>query len=474
MRPLRRFYQAFFLFFFIVAFFLNTQGLLKGHPVTVFLDSSALNGIGTLLSAQNIAYTMWIGFLILIFSLFLGRFFCGWICPLGTLFHLVSFLLRPKKASERIKQNRYSRSQVIKYFLLVALLIAACAGFMQVGLLDPISLLTRTAAALVSSGMRAGWVLIVLFAVLLLLNAWKPNFWCRYICPLGGLLGTAARLMPSGVVRDEAKCTDCGLCLHACSGACSPDTKTRISECFVCGNCTQDCPHDALRWQWKTMPEAVKSDSGVTRRGFFGAVVGGAAVVAALRTQPAEGYPARIRPPGALDEPHFLDRCLKCGECMKVCPTGVLRPALSESGISGLWTPVMDMERGYCEYNCTLCGQVCPTGAIERLTIAEKTEKPVKTGTAFLDRSRCLPWSFRRNCLVCEEVCPVSPKAIYTETVEVEVEGKRVEIHQPRIDPERCIGCGLCQHECPVNDLAAIRVTSAGESRTPAGGFFLK
>jgi len=247
-----------------------------------------------------------------------------------------------------------------------------------------------------------------------------------------------------------------------------------MAECFVCGNCLNDCPHDALSWQWRTAPEAVNPDTGVSRRGFFGALLGGAAAVAALRAQPAEGYPARIRPPGSLDELHFLDRCIKCGQCMKVCPTGVLRPALSEAGLAGLSTPVMDMERGYCEYNCTLCGQVCPTGAIERLTIKQKTEKPVRTGTAFLDRSRCLPWSFGRNCLVCEEVCPVSPKAIFKETVEEEVDGKMVELHRPRINPERCIGCGLCQHECPVNDLAAIRVTSAGESRAEGGGFFLE
>jgi len=474
MRTLRRFYQAFFLLLFIAAFYLTAQGLLKGHPVTLFLDSSALNGMGTLLSAQNIAYTMWIGFLILILSLFAGRFFCGWICPMGTLMHLASFLLRPKKAAERIKQNRYSRAQAVKYFLLIALLFSAAVGFMQVGLLDPIALLTRTSAALISPGMRAGWIVISLFAVLLLLNAWKPRFWCRYLCPLGALLGSASRLMPGGVVRDEIKCTDCGLCNRDCPAACSPDTKTRMAECFVCGNCLVDCPHDALSWKWRTAPETVESDTGVSRRGFFGAVLGGAAAVAALRTQPAEGYPARIRPPGSQDEPHFLDRCIKCGQCMKVCPTGVLRPALSEAGLAGLSTPVMDMERGYCEYNCTLCGQVCPTGAIERLAIKQKTEKPVRTGTAFLDRSRCLPWSFGRNCLVCEEVCPVSPKAIFKETVVEEVDGEIVELHRPRINPESCIGCGLCQHECPVNDLAAIRVTSAGESRAPDGGFFLE
>lgn len=280
--------------------------------------------------------------------------------------------------------------------------------------------------------------------------------------------------MPGGIVRDLEKCTDCTLCNRDCSGACSPSSCTRMAECLVCWNCIEDCPEKALSWKWMPKADQIDVQAGVSRRAFFGAVTGGAATAIALKVQALEGYPERIRPPGALAEPEFLDRCLKCGECMKVCPTGVLRPALSEAGVSGLWTPVTDMERGYCEYNCVLCAQVCPTGAIQRLTIAEKTGAPVKIGNAFVDRSRCLPWSFGRNCVVCEEVCPVSPKAIHSKTVRMEIGGKTVELHQPYVDPERCIGCGLCQHECPVNDLAAIRVTAAGESRAPEGSFFLR
>lgn len=478
MRKMRRYYQGFFLGLFVVAFTLTTQGWLKGYPVTLFLDSSALNAVGTLLSAHNIAYTMGIGLLILALTPFLGRFFCGWICPLGTLFHLASRWLRPSKVAERIRQNLYRPAQVYKYLILIILLISAAFGFMQIGLFDPIALLTRTCQALVSPGMRLGWMLIAIFTVLLLINAWKPRFWCRYICPLGALLGTAARLMPGGVVRDQKKCTDCGLCNRDCIGACSPHSTTRMAECFMCWNCIEDCPEKALNWQWMPREEELNREIGVSRRAFFGTAIGGAATVIALKSQAVEGYPERIRPPGALHEPNFLDRCIKCGKCMKACPTDVLRPAFDEAGLNGMWTPVMDMERGYCEYNCVLCGQVCPSGAIERLTIAEKhgveSGKPVKVGNAFVDRSRCLPWSFDRNCVVCEEVCPVSPKAIYTETIHKEINGTMVELHMPRVDVERCTGCGLCQHECPVNDLAAIRVTSAGESRTPGGSFFLR
>jgi polyferredoxin len=478
MRKLRRFYQGFFLGLFFLAFVLTVQGWLKGYPVTLFLDSSALNAVGTLLSAHNIAYTMGIGLLILALTPFLGRFFCGWICPLGTLFHLVSGWLRPKKVSARIRQNFHTPAQVFKYLILFVLLIACAFGFMQIGLFDPIALLTRTCQALVSPGMRLGWLLIAIFTLLLLLNAWKPRFWCRYLCPLGALLGLAAKCMPGGVVRNVKTCTDCGLCNRDCIGACSPDQQTRMAECFMCWNCIEDCPERALSWQWMPKEDELNREIGVSRRAFFGTAIAGGATVLALKSQAIEGYPERIRPPGALAEPHFLDRCIKCGQCMKACPTGVLRPAFTEAGVSGMWSPVMDMERGYCEYNCVLCGQVCPSGAIERLTIPAKTGLesggPVKVGNAFIDRSRCLPWSFDRNCMVCEEVCPVSPKAIHREPVERMIGGQRVLLYQPRVNPELCIGCGICQHECPVNDLAAIRVTSAGETRAPGGSFFLR
>ena len=135
-----------------------------------------------------------------------------------------------------------------------------------------------------------------------------------------------------------------------------------------------------------------------------------------------------VRPPGALDETDFLARCIRCGECMKVCPNNALQPALTEAGLEGLWTPVLTSRIGYCEPSCVLCSEVCPTGAIWKLTPQEKgwvvgvgqgNAAPVRLGTAFYDRGRCLPWAMATDCIVCQEWCPVSPKAIYLQEVEV-------------------------------------------------------
>jgi formate hydrogenlyase subunit 6/NADH:ubiquinone oxidoreductase subunit I len=126
---------------------------------------------------------------------------------------------------------------------------------------------------------------------------------------------------------------------------------------------------------------------------------------------------------------------------------------------------------------------VCPTGAIWQITPSEKgwvvgvgqgNSKPVRLGTAFYDRGHCLPWAMATDCIVCEEWCPVSPKAIFTvEVQEMDSAGKVRTLKQPHIDPSRCVGCGACEYACPIQDHPAVYVTSIGESRSPSGQILL-
>ncbi len=174
-----------------------------------------------------------------------------------------------------------------------------------------------------------------------------------------------------------------------------------------------------------------------------------------------------IRPPGSLSENDFLKLCQRCGLCMKVCPTNAINPTLGEAGMAGFWTPRLIMTQGYCEYTCSLCGSVCPTGAIVNITTKEKIERPIKIGSAYVDRGRCLPWSGNAPCIVCEEVCPTSPKAIYLKKETISGPGgKKLAVQLPFVDLKQCVGCGICENKCPVQGLPAIRTMCAGESRS--------
>jgi formate hydrogenlyase subunit 6/NADH:ubiquinone oxidoreductase subunit I len=148
-----------------------------------------------------------------------------------------------------------------------------------------------------------------------------------------------------------------------------------------------------------------------------------------------------------------------------VCITNGLQPTLLEAGLEGIWTPRLVPRVGYCEYHCTLCGQVCPTGAIQKLKVAEKVQ--VKIGLAMIDKNRCLPHAHATPCIACQEVCPTPKKAVWLEdAVEKGRDGRAVALKKPYVDLDLCIGCGICEYVCPVSDRPAISVTSIGESRS--------
>ncbi len=168
--------------------------------------------------------------------------------------------------------------------------------------------------------------------------------------------------------------------------------------------------------------------------------------------------PAFIRPPGALAEDEFLGKCIRCGECMKVCPTNAIQPAFLESGFEGMWSPLLKMRLGYCEYKCNMCTDVCPTGAIGKLPL-EKKQK-TKIGLSVVDKDRCLPYAYGANCQRCYDQCPLPDKAISMVEAAVSVGPRTVRIKQPQVVAKLCIGCGICENKCPVNGSAAIRVQS--------------
>jgi polyferredoxin len=529
---LRRLSQVLFLALFLFLLlrtefrgsFRATQGDLRlPYPVSIFLEADPLAAAANALASGALYRGLLWSLVIIVPTLLLGRFFCGWICPLGTLNHWVSSFKSEKKRGARlIESNRYKRWQAWKYYLLIGVLASAVLGSGIAGWLDPISLTVRSLAMSVlpalNYGVRAaldplaksdstilryasigivyllkdtvlsfkqpqfqqGFFLGLIFLAVLAMNTRITRFWCRALCPLGALLGVLSRWSILGLEKRPAQCGDCNRCLLHCQGGDDPipGAPWRKAECHLCMNCVAECPEGGIAFRFFPAAATPKPAPDLQRRKILTSLAAGAAAAPLLRAE-SRGRP--VRPPGALEESDFLARCIRCGECMKVCPNNALQPALSEAGFEGLWTPVVAPRIGYCEPSCVLCGQVCPTGAIWEFTGAQKgwiggaAAQPIRIGTAFYDHGRCLPWSMATECIVCEEWCPTSPKAIYLRPAEIAgPDGKTRTLRQPYVDPARCVGCGACEYACPVRERPAIYVTSVGESRSRTNQILLR
>jgi polyferredoxin/ferredoxin len=632
----RRISQCFFLVLFLwfcwVAVLGEQWWQLRGWPVNWFLELDPLVGLGTLLTSHTLYSGLIWGLVTVVLTIVLGRFFCGWVCPFGTMHQFVGYVnLRKKSNTEKAEINRPRAAMFVKYWILVALLTAAGAhlivfnpmgssdhrliralsavallglataaalkassrplkglalsaallgvwisaslwipvgrvmvGALQTGLLDPIPLVHRSVnlallplldgtdlSPAVHPRFYGGvWLMGLIFLIALFLNLLVPRFYCRFICPLGALFSVLSRfnLWRIGKTRDE--CLDCGLCDTECEGACRPSGRILTGECVLCMKCLDRCPQDLVDFRAAPSASGELVSPQLSRRAFVVSCAFGAAAIPMLRLQggvDSNWNPRIVRPPGALSEKEFLSRCVKCGQCMRICPTNVIQPAGLDCGFESLWTPVLNYRTGTsgCQINCIACGHVCPTAAIRPLTLDERQGKndyaafgPVRLGTAFVDRGRCLPWAMKTPCIVCQENCPVSPKAITTQehfydlgskaSLRVQraepqrihlqgsplepgrfstgdyycaVHGKKddrprlivendsetltvsssapgqptpapgdlmrilIRVQRPFVDPGRCVGCGVCEHECPVKGRRAIRVSPENETR---------
>jgi polyferredoxin len=489
-RTVRAAGQAAALILFLYLFVRTARGGVPPQAATFFLRLDPLAMLGGWLSAKTFVAGTALALFTVGLTLLAGRAWCGWLCPLGAV--LDAFHPRRwKKAQPSLPDS----PRGIKHFLLAAILVSAALGSLWLMFLDPVTILVRSLTEAVYpaldrivlaaetalygvpalrgtiSGLdrllrpallpadpafTAGGLLIAAFlAGIIALNAIAPRFWCRYLCPLGSLLGLFSK---AAVFRREvnAACTDCGACVRVCpTGTIRPEkgNASDPAECIVCLECLAVCPHAAQSFSAHRKPAAWNSYDPGRRQALaaIGAAVGG---VALLRTDQylRRDLPHLIRPPGAAEN-DLLSKCIRCGECVRVCPTGALHPSVAEAGVEGFWTPVLIARAGFCQYSCNACGQVCPVEAIPPLPLEEKQRQVM--GAAFVDRNRCIAWADHQECLVCEEMCPLPEKAITVDYSEFSGGA-------PVVDRTRCIGCGNCEYKCPVNGQAAIRVYAPG------------
>jgi MauM/NapG family ferredoxin protein len=493
--------QLIFLAIFLI-FFINTEYRGKDEisfAVNSFFRANPFIIVSYLLAAKTFTLLLFPGILMLIFSALLGRFFCGWICPLGTIIDLITDKIKKTIPVEILKTN-------FKYFFLFTLLSAALFNVNIAGIFDPIAILVRAMAfflhPLLGYSVKTGWsglyyaagenrdyvapiyaflkdyilpfretfyplafISFMFFLSIIFLERYEKRNWCKNLCPLGTLLGLLGRL--SIFKRNPSHiCRDCQTCKTTCPTSFDEDTLQK-QDCILCMDCHLKCNFKRVNFVMKlpfarttsakATAELVKAPVSVGRRVFLGGMLSGFFVSRVFSFHIPSIENKSLRPPGVLNDGEFLKKCVRCGECIKVCLRSALYPALFQTGIYGIFMPVLIPRLGYCEYNCNLCGQVCPTGAIPNLPLEQKKKSVI--GTAVIDKNHCLPYAKKTNCIVCEEHCPVPEKAIKFELfTEKNYEGKRVVLKRPYIADQLCIGCGICENKCPLEGKSAIEV----------------
>jgi polyferredoxin len=447
LRRLRQVVQlsAFLLFLYLLLDARQATSTLLPHDLFFRLDP--LVGITAMLASKGWIASMALSGLTLILAFVTGRTWCSWLCPVGTLLDWT-----PARSPQRNGLDVRSRWRWTKYLVLLTALLGGFLGSLVLLVFDPMTLLFRPVSSAVMPGFSSiitaverqlysisflhpavdvfdsvvrgsllteqpffapNLILISLLLGLLALNTLRPRFWCRYLCPLGALLGCLSKFAPIRYKLDSERCTRCQHCAKICpTGAINAQDnfECNSTECTVCLDCMYSCPTKAITFRSR-FGLATHQPYNPQRRQLLMSL--GSAIIGATLLHLAPGFPQKkpllIRPPGT-SEKELLSKCIRCGECARVCPTGTIQPSLSPAHLEGLWTPALETRLGYCDYACTSCGQVCPTGAIAKLSFEQKQRTII--GTAQIDKNRCTPYAEGGKCIVCEEMCPVPQKAI--------------------------------------------------------------
>ncbi|MBX7207368.1 MAG: 4Fe-4S binding protein [Verrucomicrobiaceae bacterium] len=351
-------------------------------------------------AARSVGIITLIGLPMLILAVLVPRVFCRFVCPVGFLQEMAARLRLPGRARWR------SWPRVGRWFLWLTI-GGALAGYPLFVWLDPLALFTgffsafRLPTTIATIGAGA------LLPLAMLLDVLFPGAWCKRMCPLGALQEALAIAKQS--LANRTRATDESLF---------------------------SCPHSPV------IPTS--SPFALARRPLIASLVGGAGALLARHTA---AKPPPLRPPGSLPEDQFTGVCIRCSGCIRVCPSRILKPDLGQHGLAGLLAPVADFDTAYCKEDCNACGQVCPSGAIQRLSLAEKKRSIM--GIAKVELSRC--WLAEgRDCTACIRSCPYEALSVSSDGFD----------SHPALDASKCIGCGACEAACPARPERAIRVFS--------------
>lgn len=458
-----------------------------------FLDFAEIlpNSFHRLAHIQFVPALMSLSFIILavliLITLLLGRIYCSTICPMGIFQDIVTWI--SKKTAKKKKRFRYSpATNILRWGVLGVTAIAFLFGFTVIlGLLDPYSAFGRMTVNVFKPVYMLGnnllesifssfnnytfyqvdasllsissFIIGLLTFLVIGFLAWKyGRTWCNTICPVGTLLGFLSRFSLFKVRIDTEKCNHCGLCATKCKASCinSPEQTIDYSRCVDCFDCLGECRQNALSYTTPLKTEKQVTDAskrrfllaGLTTAAATPKVMAQAQNVAAVAAgMKSDKRQTPITPPGSISLEHFQAHCTSCHLCVSKCPSHVLKPAFMEYGLGGMMQPTVFFEKGFCNFDCTVCGDVCPNGAILPLTKEQK--HLTQMGKVVFIEENCIVYRDGTSCGACSEHCPTQALSMIPFK-----DGLTI----PHIDTEICVGCGGCEYVCPARPFRAVYI----------------
>ena len=425
-------------------------------------------------------------------TVFFGRVYCSTLCPLGTLQDVIGFAARKNRKRRGFRYTSPHHFLRYSIFATTVGLFAAGSGLL-LNLLDPFSSFGRISANLfrplllaannlgaalmaqlgVHALYRVQWAVLVPVSVgvsmaTLVLVAWlctrHGRLYCNTVCPVGTLLGLVSKISVFRIRFDPNACRGCRLCEDVCKAGCidMANKAIDVSRCVGCYNCLAACQDQGLRFENRWRRQCLEAQPENGRRGFIlGLALGLTGMVVDVfgQTRPIQSRPTTIpesittpvSPPGSASIAHFTSTCTACQLCVSACPSRVLVPSFFQYGLSGMMQPRMDYRSGHCNYDCTICTDICPSGAI--LPIGLERKKLTQVGFAKFIQKNCVVHTDKTNCGACSEHCPT--KAVQMVPYPNPA-NKRLVI--PKVNPDLCVGCGGCEHACPTKPYKAIYV----------------
>lgn len=448
--------------------------------------------------------------IVLLLTIVFGRVYCSVLCPLGIFQDFVSWLAGKTKKKHKYKFHqawtliRYPLLGVVVLPLLFGsiTMVTLLDPYSLFGRIA--TTIFKPAVVVVNNLFAAGFakadvynwlyrydivpvhpsiliVTTIFMAGIILAAFYRGRLYCNTVCPVGTFLGFISRFSIFKIALDQNQCTKCGRCARVCKAECIEIKTQKIdySRCVACYNCLTVCNDHAMSYKpltkksfdapvrmvksAKVRTEKIETDS--SKRNFLITGIVGVAAIYGFKAQDSIPGPKKIKvikpkgestvpekktspvsPPGSKSIERFNKICTGCSLCVSACPTKVLQPSFLQYGMIGMMQPYMNYRKGLCEFDCTLCSEVCPTGAIVPITTEAK--HLLQIGQVHFEKKNCIVETEKTDCGACSEHCP-------TKAVHMVPYGK---LFIPEVDQKICVGCGACEYACPTTPFKAIFV----------------